>query len=152
MKATTDDEFYGKFKEAIVEKEGNAGDEKISQDRLAFHAEQYKMIPSKLKDLFCNIARGLPTPPVYAFLAIGVVGTNISGYSVVRRMGANRNQTERTGAFYNFIAPSRLGKGIALSIISKLGSRIEEKRNEFPHIWLFNDCLHTYLCLFYRPL
>ena len=67
MKATTDDEFYGKFKEAIVEKEGDVGDEKISQDRLAFHAEQYKMIPSDLKDLFCNIARVLPTPPVYAF-------------------------------------------------------------------------------------
>ena len=127
---TSDDAFYAKFRDSVVEKEGNDGEEKICEDRVSFHHQQYKMIPREHKNLFCNIARGFPTPPIYAFLAIGVIGTNIARYSVVRRIGATRKQGERTGGFYNFIAPSRLGKGIAMSIITEIGTYIEELRTE----------------------
>ena len=74
-----------------------------------------------------------------AFLAIGMLGTNMSRYSAVRRIGANRTQAERTGAFYYFIAPSRLGKGVALSLLTNIGSHIEEIRSKRYDIRLTNE-------------
>ena len=59
-----------------------------------------------------------------------MIGRNLGRYSVVRRVGANRDQVERTGAFYKFIAPSRLGKGVALSLLTEVGSHIEDMRSE----------------------
>ena len=88
------------------------------------------MIPENIREFFSNMTRGHPTSPIYAFLAIGVIGTNIARHSVVRRIGANRDQAERTGAFYNFLAPSRTGKGIAMSLITVLGGHVEEMRKE----------------------
>ena len=88
------------------------------------------MIPANLKELVSNITRGHPTSPIYAFLAIGGIATNIARHSTVRRIGANRNQAERTGTFYNFIAPSRVGKGIAMSLISELGTHVEDIRDK----------------------
>ena len=82
----SDTVFFSKFRDSVVEREGNDGEEKISSDRLSFFLEQFKMIPEKQKELFSNLCRGLPTPPIYAFLAIGVVGTNIARYTVVRRI------------------------------------------------------------------
>ena len=124
----TDKEFYTKFRKAIIGEQAGAEEMKMGE-RVIFHQRQFEMIPLEHRELFCNISRGHPTPPIYAFLALGMIGTNIARYSVVRRVGANRTQAERTGAFYNFIAPSRLGKGIALSLITKVGSHIEEIRD-----------------------
>ena len=135
----SDSAFFSKFRESVVEREGNDGEEKISSDRVSFFLEQYTMIPAIHKDLFSKLCRGLPTPPIYAFLALGVVGTNIARYTVVRRVGSNRDQVERTGAFYNFIAPSRLGKGIAFSIISTLGTHVADLRSERYNIRLSED-------------
>jgi len=99
-------------------------------DRVAFFLLQYKMIPAQHKELFANIIRAYPTPPLYAFLGLGLLGTNIARYSVVQRLGAHQSQTERTGAFYSFIAPSRLGKGVALSLVTEIASHIEETRGQ----------------------
>ena len=101
----SDSDFFSKFRDLVVEREGNDVEEKISSDCLSFFLEQFKMILAKHKELFSNLCRGLPTPPIYAFLALEVVGTNIERFSVVRCVGSNRDQVERTGAFYNFIAP-----------------------------------------------
>ena len=62
---------------------------------------------------------------------LGITGTNIARYTSVRRIGAHPLQAERSGTFFNFIAPSRSGKGIALSLLTKLGKHIEDKREQY---------------------
>ena len=64
------------------------------------------------------------------FLGIGMLATNIARYSAVRRLGRDGSNVERTGAFYNLIAPSRFGKGIAISLVTELGSYIEKLRTD----------------------
>ena len=64
------------------------------------------------------------------FLGVGMLGTNIARYSAVRRLGRDVSNVERSGAFYNIIAPSRFGKGIAISLVTELGSYIEKLRTD----------------------
>ena len=88
------------------------------------------MIPTRHIELFTNLNRAFPTAPIFAFIGIGTIGTNIARFSSIRRIGAHQEQTERSGTFYNFIAPSRHGKGIALSIVTKIASHVEGIRNQ----------------------
>ena len=61
---------------------------------------------------------------------LGILGTNIARYCTVGRPGCHRDQSERTGAFYNFIGESRLGKGVAMNLLLKLGGSIDTMRKE----------------------
>ena len=80
------------------------------------------------QEFIFSLCRSHPTPPIYAFLAIGVLGTNATKYCAVARPGCHTDQWERSGAFYNFIAESRLGKGIAMSLLWKLGVHTQRTR------------------------
>ena len=126
----SDFEFYTKFRKSVLSAIAGDADDTSSSDRVSFQMHQFKMIPSEYRELFCNITRGHPTSPIYALLAIGSLGTNVARYSVVRRIGADGAQLERTGMFYNFLAPSRLGKGVALGLVSNIGTHIENIRKE----------------------
>ena len=64
------------------------------------------------------------------FLGVGMLATNIARYSAVRRLGRDGSNVERSGAFYNIIPPSRFGKGIAISLVTELGSYIEKLRTD----------------------
>ena len=64
------------------------------------------------------------------FLGVGMLATNIARYSAVRRLGRDDSNVERSGAFYNIIAPSRIGKGIAISLVTELGSYVEKLRTD----------------------
>ena len=46
---------------------------------------QLNMVPVENTALFWNILRGFPTLPIYSFLGIGIMGTNIARFSVVQR-------------------------------------------------------------------
>ena len=124
------DAFYIKFRGSVLGNEAHVGAPNSPVDRVRFLKYQFDIVPANLKVLISNMTRGHPTSPIYAFLAIGVIGTNIARHSAVRRIGANRDQAERTGTFYNFIAPSRVGKVIAMSLIAELGGHVEEIREE----------------------
>ena len=90
----------------------NDDDDKASRS-VRFLMHQLHMIPETHHPLFWNLLRKYPTAPIWMFLGIGMLATNIARYSAVRRLGSDGSNVERTGAFYNLIAPSRFGKGIA---------------------------------------
>ena len=69
--------------------------------------------------------RAYPTTPLWTFLGVGMIGTNIARFSAVRRLAGDDTNVERTGTLYNIIAPSRFGKGVAISLVTELGSNIE---------------------------
>ena len=125
---SNDHAFFTSFRNSILEEKANPNVPENSEDRISFQMHQFDMIPLNARKLIENITRSNPTPPIYAFLAIGMIGTNIARHSVIRRLDANRDQAERSGAFYKFIAPSRVGKGIALSLISEIGAHVESRR------------------------
>ena len=106
--------FLKKFRDDIIQPGDDMKEE--SDRRVYFMIQHYAMIPKHLEELIFSLTRAFPCPPIYAFLVIGVIGTNIRSWSRVARPGCHKDQAERTGAFYNFIAPSRLGKGIALNL------------------------------------
>ena len=103
---STDASFYKSFRDDVLAGFGLANDANETTKRVSFQLHQYKMIPPELENMFCNLTRGFPTPPIYAFLGIGSIGTNIARYAAVHRPGSHRSQAERTGTFYKFIAPS----------------------------------------------
>ena len=127
---SSDRAFFSSFREKVIGVGVEDEDDGLNSHRVAFYLEQFKMIPTQHKDFICNITKGYPTPPIYVLLALGSIGTNIARCSVVRRIGGHRNHVERTGAFYNLIAPSRLGKGIAISLVSDIRSQIEDIRSK----------------------
>ena len=124
----SDDKFYSTFRDSVIGKEILAEDELHKSHRVKFLTHQLNLIPADQRDLFWNVMRGFPTSPIFSFLAIGIIGTNIARVTVVRRINGEDRSVERTGAFYYFMAPSRFGKGIALSLISKLGGHVEDVR------------------------
>ena len=122
--------FFTNFRNSILGVHNQQDENNNDSYRVKFHVSQFDMIPADHRDLFTNITRTYPSSPIYLFIGLGVIGTNIARYSAVRRIGAHRQQTERTGSLYKFIAPSRLGKRIALSIVSETGQYIEKIRAE----------------------
>ena len=123
-----DNAFFTSFRNSILEEKANPDVPENSDDRISFQMHHFDMIPANARNLIKNMTRSNPTPPIYAFLALGMIGTNIARHSVIRRVGANRDQAERSGVFYKFIAPSRVGKGIALSLITQIGAHVESHR------------------------
>lgn len=126
----SDAEFFTNFRDNVIDVEHEDDDEKKQSPRIKFFMHQYMMIPPKTKDIISNLTRAYPTPPIYAFLGLGVIGTNIARYSAVRRIGDHFTHSERTGVFYNLIAPSRHGKGITTSLIFDIGAHIELVRKQ----------------------
>ena len=124
----SDKEFYDEFRKSVLGSSFLDNDE--TSNRISFMLCQFEMIPDRLHKLFSKITRGFLTSPVYAFLGIGTIGTNISRFSVVSSIGSHRSQTERVGSFYKFIGPSPVGKGIAISLISEIGQHIEDIRTK----------------------
>ena len=124
----TNNLIYNDFRDSIIGL--SHSDIDGPSKRVTFMLHQFKLIPQRFHKLFCNITGAYPTPPVYAFIGIGTIGTNISRYSVVSRIGSHRSQTERVGSFYKLIAPTRFGKGIAILIISDIGNHIQNLRSK----------------------
>ena len=118
--------FYNGFRDAII----CSGLQPVEEcdKRIKYIEHNYTMIPKKHEELIFSLTRSYPTPPTYAFLVIGVLGTNIARYCGIARPGCHTDLSERSGAFYHFIAESRLGKGIALNLLWKLGSHVQKKR------------------------
>ena len=124
----SDEAFYANFRNSVLGIGGQPNDMAEGENRVKFQIRQFEMIPQVHRELFTNITRTYPAPPIYIFIGLGLIGTNIARYSSVRRIGSHKDQTERTGSLYKLIGPSRLGKGVALSIVSKIGHHIESVR------------------------
>ena len=139
----SDDVFYSKFRdmvlgdrvepvkedmEAVIDEGGNVLVSDNKSQRIKFLMHQLEMIPAKNRDFCCNMMRNYPSSPLYLFLGIGMLGTNVARYTGVRRKSGTITNVVRTGCFYNFLAPSRFGKGIALGVISKIGNAIQNLR------------------------
>ena len=123
-----DETFFSTFRDLVIGVDNIPEDDDNRSHRVNFLVHQLNMVPVENRTLFWNIMRGFPTSPIYSFLGIGIIGTNIARFSVIRRRNGEDRNVERSGAFYNFLAPSRFGKGIALSLISKIGDHIEKVR------------------------
>ena len=115
-----DEAFFSTFRDFVIGVDNIPDDDDSRSHRVNFLIHQLNMVPVENRALFWNIMRGFPTSPIYSFLCIGIIGSNIARYSVIRRRNGADKNVERSGAFYNFIAPSRFGKGIALSLISDI--------------------------------
>ena len=141
----SDDIFYSRFCDLIVgsdkeaanedmkavnEEEGIVHNAENKSQRIKFMMHQLELLPSLNRDFYCNMMRSYPTSPLYLFLGIGMLGTNVARYTAVRRKSGSASNTVRTGCFYKFLAPSRFGKGIALGVISRLGNHIENIRSK----------------------
>lgn len=107
--------FFKKFRDDIIQPGDDITEE--PDRRVYFMILHYAMIPKHLEELMFSLTRDFPCPPIYAFLVIGVIGTNIERWSKVAEPGCHKDHAERTGAFYNLIAPSRLGKDITLNLL-----------------------------------
>ena len=121
----SENSFYKSFRDAILDLPDGVDE---SQRRLEFILHHYGMLPREHEGLIFSLARSFPTVPVYLFLDIGVLGSNIARYSVVKRLGSHANLSSRTGCFYKMIAHSRFGKGISMDFISHLGMVIQKQR------------------------
>ena len=93
-------------------------DEEVNEtksERVSFLVHQVDIVPQKVRDIYCNMMRSYPSSPLFLYLAVGCLGTNIARYSAVRRLSAHPRNVIRTGCFYMFLAPSRFGKGIVMN-------------------------------------
>ena len=99
--------FFSSFQESVLEIAGPEEVGIIAPSRVRFLLTQFEMVPSRLENLFGNLLYSYPTSPIYAYIALGATGTNISRFTSIKRIGAHGAQPERCGCFYNFIAPVR---------------------------------------------
>ena len=130
----SEEDFFDSFWERIIgpepqaeEKEQDDDDRNEPSHQVAFLMHQFKLIPKQSQLLFWNMMRAYPTTPLWIFLCVGMIGTNIARFSAVRRLGADDTNVERTGTLCNIIAPSRFGKGVVISLVSETGSYIEKQ-------------------------
>ena len=123
--------FFSQFRDAVLTSDGPVEVDVNVPARVRFFLHQFNMVPQHLEDMFCNLLSTYPTTPIYAFISLGAIGTNISRYSSIKRIGALNAQTERCGCFFKLIGPSRVGKGIAMSLITEIGSHIENERRTY---------------------
>ena len=123
--------FFSSFQESVLEIAGPEEVGIITPSRVRFLLTQFDMVPSRLENLFGNLLYSYPTSPIYAFLVLGATGTNISRFTSIKRIEAHGAQPERCGCFYNFIAPSRVGKGVAMSILSEIGNHVQVERMRY---------------------
>ena len=120
--------FFSSFQESILEISGPEEVGITTPSRVRFLLTQFEMVPSRSENLFGNLLYSYPTSPIYAYLGLGATGTNISRFTSIKRIVAHGGQPERCGCFYSFIAPSRVGKGVAMSILSKIGNHVQAER------------------------
>ena len=106
----------------------NAADVGQAPHRMKYLLHQLDIIPKGCRKFYKNLMRANPTSPLYLFLIIGVLGTNTARYSAVRRPSGHVSNVIRTGCFYNFIGPSRFGKGMAMRVLKMIGGHIQKKR------------------------
>ena len=110
-----DQTFYQRFRDTVIQAAEDMKDE--NERRICFMLHHYTMIPEKHTQFFFNLARSYPSPPIYLFITIGLLATNITRFCSVARPGCHPDQSERSGTFYNLIGDSRLGKGIAMNVL-----------------------------------
>ena len=130
----SDSKFYTSFFNKIldlVDNPGEANEEdpdfemKDAADvgkvphRMKYLLHQLDIIPKGCRKFYKNLMRANPTSPLYLFPIIGVLGTNTARYSAVRRPSGHDSNVIRTGCFYNFIVPSRFGKGMVMRVLKK---------------------------------
>ena len=123
--------FFEQFQNAVLAIDGPVEVNVTVPARVRFLLHQFAMVPLHLEDLFCNLLYSYPTTPIYAFVSLGSIGTNISRFCSIKRIGAHNAHAERCGCFFNLIAPSRVGKGISMSLVSEIGSHIETERQNY---------------------
>ena len=99
----SDDEFYLSFRDNVIGPDTDPDDLTNKSHRVSFLMPHYHMIPSTNKDFFWNMTRAFPTSPLYAYLALGVIGTNISRYSAVRRLRGDASNVERVGVSIKYL-------------------------------------------------
>ena len=122
----TEQTFYQRFRDKVIDAGEDMKDE--NERRICFILHHYEMIPKDHEQFIFNLGRSYPAPPIYLFLALGILGTNIARFCSVSRPGCHKDQSERTGTFYKLIGESRLGKGLAMNVLQKLGKKIEKMR------------------------
>ena len=124
-------DFFTQFQSSVIQTDEPVQDNADLSTSVQFYLLQFKIVPEHLETLFCNILYSYPTSPIFAFVNLGAIGTNISRFSSIVCIGAHGSPPERCGCFYNLIAPSRVGKGIAMSLLSEIGSHIEIERSRY---------------------
>ena len=141
MESLDETVFFKNFRDFIVppvfgpdNNENNADND--DDRRIEFMSHQYNMIPAKHMPLIFSLTRSFPTPPVYPFLVIGMLGTNCVRFGAVSRPKCHIDHYERAGCFYNFIGESRLGKGICMKLLWTLGRHIEKLRDKNFHEYI----------------
>ena len=113
----------------------NNGDGVINEEKeersvkLDFIVKQMDLLPEENQRFMLNMVRSFPTSPLFLFLVIGTMGTCVARYSAVQRPDGHVSNVTRTGAFYNLIAPSRFGKGIAMRVLRQLARVVEKTRS-----------------------
>ena len=95
--------------------DNDEGENELKSERVSFLAHQVDIVPQKVRNFYCNMMRSYPSSPLFLYLTLGSLGTNIARYSAVRRLSAHPRNVIRTGCFYMFLAPSRFGKGIVMN-------------------------------------
>ena len=96
----SDSKFYASFFDKIIDLVDNPG-EANGEDaavemtdaanvgeaphRMKYLLHQLDIIPKGCRRFYKNLMRANPTSPLYLFLIIGVLGTNMARYSAVRR-------------------------------------------------------------------
>ena len=70
-----DSSFYKHFRDAVINmpEDVDEGDRRVE-----FLIHHYKLFPKEHEGLIFSITRSFPTVPVYVFLDIGMLGTNIA--------------------------------------------------------------------------
>ena len=125
------EDFFLAFQNSVLGANLPAEENDSNSLRVPFFMYQFSMVPAHLEEMFCNMLRTYPTSPIFAFLGLGFIGTNISRTCAIRRIGSHFSQSERAGTFLNFLGPSRVGKGIALKLVSDIGMHVQEIRSAY---------------------
>ena len=148
----TEEEFYNCFMSLVCDEGNNADDNsEVPQEdavnvplanvednvineekeersvKLDFIMKQMELLPEENKRIMLNMVRSFPSSPIFLYMVIGSMGTCVARYSAVQRPDGHVSNVTRTGAFYNLIAPSRFGKGIAMRVLRQLALVVEKK-------------------------
>ena len=115
----SDDVFYPKFRDMILCDRVQPGKKDMEavndvplsitkSQRIKFLLPQMEMIPTKNREFYCNMMRNYPNSPMYLFLGIGMLGTNVARYTAVRRKSGSITNVVRFMAENHFVWNSPL--------------------------------------------
>ena len=68
--------FYNTFRKVVLFANGDGLDE--NDYRVNFILKYYDMIPRRHHELIFSLCRAHPTPPIYTYLILGILGTNVT--------------------------------------------------------------------------